>query len=82
MTCISAIIAEIILSIKFPYVPDDVTPESSLVEDIDFDELDHVTMAMDIEQRLGIDFTDAQALACETVADVIYAVEALVAINA
>jgi acyl carrier protein len=81
MTCISAIIAEIILSIKFPYVPD-VTPESSLVEDIDFDELDHVTMAMDIEQRLGIDFTDAQALACETVADVIYAVEALVAINA
>lgn len=55
--------------------------ESELINDLNFDGLDFVNLAMTLEEELGIDFTDEQAMQCETVGDVVNVVEVLAAME-
>lgn len=40
-----------------------------LVEDLSCDSIDHVEIAMKVEDRFGIEITDDEAAACSTIAD-------------
>lgn len=55
------------------------TDDSRLIEDLQFDCLDFVTLALAIEFEFGIDLSDEHAMLCETVRDVMEVVDALYA---
>lgn len=52
-----------------------VTPESRLAEDLNFDSLDCVEATMAMEGEFDIEVSDSEAEACKTVADWIALVE-------
>lgn len=53
------------------------TDDSRLIDDLRFDGLDFVTLALAIEDEFHIDLSDEQAMLCDTVRDVIQVTEAL-----
>ena len=56
---------------------EDITESASLVEDLGFDALDHVELAMELEEKYGIEISDEDMdeEAVKTVADVLTMLE-------
>jgi len=53
---------------------DNVTPETKLIEDLNFDSLSMMMLAMDLEDRFGVSF-DEDTLDFKTVKDVLDYIE-------
>ena len=56
---------------------EDVSEEMQLEDDLTCDSLDRVEIAMDLEERLNIEISDAAGEACVTVKDVVNLVDSL-----
>ncbi len=56
--------------------PDEITPESSFVEDLGADSLDITELIMAMEDEFGIEIEDEEAQNLRTVQDVINFIEA------
>ena len=56
---------------------EDVSEEMQLEDDLTCDSLDRVEIAMDLEERLNIEISDAAGEACVTVKDVVDLVDSL-----
>jgi acyl carrier protein len=70
------VIAEII--VEFTGVPaSDVTPEASLVEDLDVDSLLMVEIAVTAQDKLGVEIPDDELGGLKTVQDVVSYVQRL-----
>jgi acyl carrier protein len=55
---------------------DEVTPDSSFIEDLGADSLDIVEMVMALEEEFGIEISDEDAEKIRTVKDVVTFIEA------
>ncbi|MGH7864612.1 MAG: acyl carrier protein [Candidatus Binataceae bacterium] len=55
---------------------DEVTPDSSFIEDLGADSLDIVEMVMALEEEFGIEISDEDAEKIRTVKDVVAFIEA------
>lgn len=55
-----------------------ITPESNLVDDLRFDSLDRIELAMKIEEEFSIEVDDAAADSFQTVGDIVRCVAGLV----
>ena len=70
MTDITATVTKHILAITHPFVPP-INAGSDLRSDLNFNCLDHTTLAMALEEELQIDVTDDQMMNRATVGDVV-----------
>jgi acyl carrier protein len=64
----------VILEDYFQFNKKDITPESTF-DDIGFDSLDIVEMAMDVEDEFDIRVTEEQFESCKTIGDVVTLVD-------
>ncbi len=53
----------------------EVTPTARLVEDLLFDDLDHIEMVMDLEEAFGIQISDEDSASFLTAGDVLAYIE-------
>lgn len=60
-----------VLAHEFGIVPEAMRPETRLVEDLDFDSLELVSFAQDLEEKLGISIPDGSIQQHMTIGDVI-----------
>lgn len=58
---------------------DDVTPDSRLVDDLEFDSLDRVELEMAVSDEFNVEVPDGHFDKSETVTDVAAAIDALLA---
>lgn len=56
--------------------PEDITPATSLRDDLEIDSLQALTLIMDLEEDFGITVEDDEFEALQTVADVVALLEA------
>jgi len=64
-----------ILVSEFELTADQVTEQARLVEDLDLDSIDGVSIVVRVESQLGIVLTDEEIAAMSTVGDVLDALE-------
>ena len=50
---------------------DDVKPSASLAEDLAVDSLDRIELTMGLEEEFGVEITDDEGSACNTVGDIV-----------
>ncbi|HVZ33949.1 MAG TPA: acyl carrier protein [Polyangiaceae bacterium] len=60
-----------LLSDKLDVEEERVSQQSSLVDDLGADSLDLVQLALDVEERFGVEFSERDILALKTVGDVL-----------
>lgn len=56
---------------EFEIAADDVTPEARLVDDLDLDSVDAVTLALRLEEETGLELTEAELKSLDTVASLL-----------
>lgn len=56
---------------EFEIAADDVTPEARLVDDLDLDSVDAVTLALRLEEETGLELTEAELKSLDTVASLV-----------
>jgi len=56
---------------EFEIPADDVTPEARLVDDLDLDSVDAVTLALRLEEETGLELTEAELKSLDTVASLL-----------
>lgn len=56
---------------EFEIPADEVTPAARLVEDLDLDSVDAVTLAMRLEEETGLALSEAELKSLDTVASVV-----------
>ena len=56
---------------EFEIPADDVTPEARLVDDLDLDSVDAVTLALRLEEETGLELTEAELKSLDTVASLV-----------
>ena len=64
---------------EFELDPDAVVPDARLVEDLDLDSIDGVTIVVRLESRLGVSITDEEMQKMTTVGDIVAALAARIA---
>lgn len=67
-----------IITEKYCIIPEDVTPEKRLSEDLGLDSLDGIELIMEFEKEFDISISDEQLSKISTVGDIIKLVESLV----
>lgn len=64
-----------LLAVEFEIDPAQVTPAARLVEDLDLDSIDGVTIVVRLEAMLGVTITDEEIRAMATVGDIVDALQ-------
>ena len=64
-----------ILSEQFGVEEDTITPETSLIDDLDADSLDVVDLVMSIEESFDIEIPDEEVEGIKTVGDIVKYIE-------
>jgi len=56
---------------EFEIPADEVTPEARLIEDLDLDSVDAVTLALRLEEETGLGLSEAELKSLDTVASLV-----------
>jgi len=67
-----------VLAIQFEVDPDDITPETDIVNDLGADSLDLVELIMTLEDEYGVSVTDESVYEHKTVGEIADFIETLI----
>jgi acyl carrier protein len=56
---------------EFELQPDELRPESHLVEDLDLDSIDAIDLAVRLEEQLGVSFSEQDLKSVQTLRNVV-----------
>jgi len=60
-----------VLQQEFEYAPDELTPDTHLIDDLDLDSIDAIDLMVRLEERTGLGFNEEDLKSLRTIRDVV-----------